>query len=358
MIIKTLAVAALALSALGGALHSATDPADDPAADPAAGATWQVRPADLDGQSRGAFEVSLDPGARSADAVVITNLGTDPLTLTLSSADIVTTPSGDVTLAADDADPVARGWVTVGADEITLDPGQAAEVPFDIAPPADAEPGDYAVAILSSVVRPLTDDEGQRAVLDTRVGARLYLRVIGDLRSELMVSDLSVARDAGWWNPLPAPASTDFVVTNRGNVRLDATAVVTLTGPFGWELGRTEVRELPQLLPGDSVRLSETAAEGAPSGAAVVAGVVAPFLLTATVEIDATEVSTGQSFAYAASASTVDVPWLAAALVVLLVAAIAARIATRRRRRRAERSVPDGHAVPTAPTATDPGSKA
>lgn len=337
---KPLATAALALTVLGGGLSSAPaladDPADNAATDPAAGATWQVRPADLDGRSRATFEQSLDPGASSTDTVILTNLGSEPLSLTLSAADIVMTPSGDVTLAADDADPVASQWVTLGADEVTLDPAEAVEVPFDIAPPANAEPGDYAVAILSSAVRPVTGDDGQAAVLDTRVGARLYLRVVGDLRSELTVSDLAVERDAPWWNPLPAPASTDFVVANDGNVRLDASAVVVLTGPFGWELGRTEARTLPQLLPGDSVRLSQTApGDGSPAGAAVVAGIVAPFLLTATLEIDATEVSTGQGFVYTAATSTVDVPWVAAALVLLLLVALVTRARSRRQRRAA-----------------------
>lgn len=331
---KTLALAALAVTLLTGALPAATDPGGDDAGTATAGATWQVRPSDAGGQTRAAFELSLDPGAAASDAVVITNLGAEPLSLALSAADIVTTPSGDVTLADDDADPIAREWVSLAAQEVTLQPAEAVEVPFDIAPPANAEPGDYAVAVLASVVRPVSGDQGQAAMLDTRVGARVYLRVIGDLRSELAVTDLTVARDAEWWNPLPAPATSDFVVTNRGNVRLDASVVVTLTGPFGWELGRTEVRALPQLLPGDSVRLSQTGAgDGGASGAAVIADVVAPFLLTTTVEIDATEVSTGQGFVYTAAASTTDVPWLLVALLVLLVGAALARAVARRRRR-------------------------
>lgn len=348
MIIKSLAIAMLALTTLGSALQ----PAAETAAEPGGGASWQVQPSELDGESRATFEASLDPGASSEDRVVITNLGTEPLSLTLSAADIVTTPSGDVTLSADDAEPVASGWVTLSTDEVTLDPSTAVEVPFSVAPPTNAEPGDYAVAIVASLALPVSDTDGQQVVLDTRVGARLYLRVVGDLRSELEVSDLTVERDAGWWNPLPASTSTDFLVTNTGTVRLDASAVVTLTGPFGWELGRSSARELPQLLPGDSVLLSE-ATSAAASGPAVIAGIVAPFLLTATVEIDATEVSTGQAFVYTASTSTVDVPWLAIVLVVLLLAGVVTRTRVRRRRRRTVRQAEASTPAPAqvAPTA-------
>jgi hypothetical protein len=328
MTIRLLALTALALASVGGALPTTTDPAPT---DPAGGATWQVQPADdADGQSRATFEASLDPGARSDDSVIITNLGTEQLTLTLASADMVTTPSGDATLAGDDVAPVAAEWVTLSADEVVLEPGESADVPFTVAPPANAEPGDYAVAIIASLAVPVTDADGQQAVLDTRVGARLYLRVIGDLRSDLEISDLTVERDAAWWNSLPASASADFVVTNRGTVRLDATAVVTLTGPFGWELGSSPELELPQLLPGESVRLSEVA-----GGPAVVDDVVAPFVLTAHVEVNATEVRTGQAFVFTSSASRTDVPWLVIAALGAALAVVVARLAARRKRRRA-----------------------
>lgn len=346
---KPLVLVALAVSLLAGGLPAADDPVDDPAGGQPAAATWRVRPTDLDGQARAAYEWNLDPGASASDTVVITNLGAEPLSLALSAADIVTTPSGDVTLADDDADPLAREWVALAAQEVTLRPQETVEVPFDIAPPANAEPGDYAVAVLASVARPVSGDQGQAAMLDVRVGARLYLRVIGDLRSELAISDLTVERDAEWWNPLPAPTTSDFVVTNEGNVRLDASAVVTLTGPFGWELGRTEVRELPQLLPGDSVRLSQAGAgDGAGSGPVVVADVIAPFLLTTTVEINATEVSTGQGFVYTASTSTTEVPWLAVGVVVLIILTVLGRVVARRRRRRRAATAGTRTGPPTA----------
>jgi len=329
MIAKPLVLAGLALVSLVGMVEAT------PAAQSDSAATWQVEPSQLNGRSRVAFEANVAPNARSEDSVIIRNLGDEPLSLNVVSADIVKTPSGDLTLAADDAPSLAADWVTLSADEVTLEPTQAAEVPFSIAPPANAEPGDYAVAIVASLVQAVSDSDRQQAFLETRVGARLYLRVLGDLRSELEVSDLTVSRDAPWWNPLPAPASSDFIVSNVGNVRLDASAVVTLEGPFGLELGRTSARDLPQLLPGDSLRLSQTTDPAtATTGPAVMVGIVAPFLLTTTVEIEATEVSTGQSFVYTVSTSTVDVPWMAIALVLLPVAGAVARIIVRRRFRR------------------------
>jgi len=109
--------------------------------------------------------------------------------------------------------------------------------------------------------------------------------------------------------------------------------VVTLEGPFGWKLGQTKARAIPQLLPGDSLRLSQTTdVTSASTGPAAIASVLAPFLLTATVKINATEVSTGQSFVYSASTSKVDVPWLEIALILIGAGAVA-RTALRRRRR-------------------------
>lgn len=345
MTTRLLALAAVALASLGGSLPSAIEPST---AEPAAGATWQVRPADADGQSRATFEASLDPGARSADSIVITNLGTTPLTLDLTSADMITTPSGDATLAGDDATPLAADWVTLSAGDVVLQPSESAEVPFTIAPPANAEPGDYAVAIVASLAVPVTDEDGQQAVLDTRVGARLYLRVLGELRSDLEISSVTVDRDAAWWNSLPASATTDFVVTNRGTVRLDASAVVTLTGPFGWELGRTTEIELPQLLPGESVRLSDVADDPV-----VIAGVIAPFVLTADVAIEATEVRTGQEFVFTTSVSHTDVPWLAVIVLGAAFIVVVTRLVGRRRHRRTATTAPVSATPAGAATAPD-----
>lgn len=322
------------------------------------GATWQVRPAAADGATRAAFELGLEPGGSAADSVVVSNLGAAPLTLEVTAADIVTTPSGDVTLAPPDAEKRASAWVRLAVDRVEVAPQTAVEIPFTIDLPARAEPGDYAVALMTSLTQEVTDEEGGPAVLETRVGARLYLRVLGELRAELSVRDVVVDRVAGWWNPLPAPVRTDLTVRNTGTVRMDATARVALTGPFGWRLGTSAPRELPQLLPGDELRLSQAEVAGrSGTGPLEVAAVLAPFLLRAEVTVDAVEVSTGQEFTFRADASVTEVPWTLVALVVLAAGGLV--LAVRRRRARAPGRAPAAGPddVPT-PVPGEPGDTA
>lgn len=295
------------------------------------GASWQVRPSPEGGASRAAFELSLSPGATAQDAVVVTNLGSEPLALSAFAEDIVTTSTGAVTLATEDAAGGASPWVALATDRLDVAAGASAELAFTVAPPANAEPGDYAVAVVTSIDQEVSGSAGQTAMLETRVGARIYLRVLGDLRSRVEITDVDVARDAAWWDPLPARTSTDFVVHNTGNVRLDTSATVTLEGPFGWRLGESAPRDLAQLLPGDTLRVSDTTdAETGSAGGVVVDGIVAPFVLMSTVRITATEVSTGQVFEYTASTSTPQIPWTVLALLVL---SLGLGLVARRRRR-------------------------
>ena len=318
-LLTTIALAGLA----GLAVPTGAAAADPPV-------TWQVQPVAVDGAPRSAVDVALDPGGTVSDAVAVTNLGGGPLTLRVLAVDAMTTASGGLTTVPDGAPSYAGSWVTPATEAVTVGPGERVEVPFTVAPPDDAEPGDYAVAVVAALTRPATVEGGQEVVLDARVGARVYLRVLGQLHAQLRVADLTVTRDAPWWNPLPAPARTDFVLENVGNVRLDGTAQVRLRGPFGWLLGTSEVRTLPQLLPGDRVRASALAPDGAePAGPVVVDGILAPFVLSAEVTLSATEVSTGQPFTYSSTVSTVDIPWVA--LVVLLLVVTALLLARRRR---------------------------
>lgn len=307
------------------------------------GATWQVRPAAADGSTRAAFELGMEPGAGANDTVVVSNLGATPLTLEVGAADIVTTPSGDLTIAAPDAEPLAAAWVRLAADRVEVAPQTSVEIPFTVSPPANAEPGDYAVALMTSLTRQVDGEDGRATMLETRVGARLYLRVLGELRADLRVEDLTVDRVAGWWDPLPAPVRADLTVRNAGTVRMDATARVEITGPFGWHLGASAPRELPQLLPGDEIRLSRAEPAGGGTGPLEVLGVLAPFLLRAEVTVDAVEVSTGQTFTYRADASQPEVPW---AVVVVVVGGVAWVVVARARRRRRARAGAPVRATP------------
>lgn len=326
-----LALVATHVLSLSATVLPATADADSPA-------IWEVQPAVVDGAPRTDFSVGLDPGARTTDAVQISNLGNREITLDLSAMDMIKTPAGEPTLPVDpsETEPIAAAWVTLSDDTLTLAPGESTDVPFTVSVPVNAEPGDYGLAVVASMSQPTTTDDGQQVLIDARVGARVYLRVLGDLHSQITVTDITLERMAPWWNPFGAQTQVDFVIENTGNVRLDASAAVAISGLGGLDLGTAQARDLPQLLPGDKLRISEIGdGEGGESGPMLISGVPAAFALEATVDIAAVETSTGQAFTYSQSATATEIPWLLVLIIALVWAWLVTSWAKRRRRRRA-----------------------
>src|ERR1700754_5138445 len=93
---------------------------------PAMAADWSVQPAaNQFGGGREDFSYTVNPGGRSEDALVVTNTSTAPLPVTVRAPD----------------------WVELEQDALTVPAGEAAEVPFVVVLPADADPGDRVAAI-------------------------------------------------------------------------------------------------------------------------------------------------------------------------------------------------------------------
>ncbi|HEX6420558.1 MAG TPA: hypothetical protein VFZ77_18805 [Acidimicrobiales bacterium] len=272
-----LALAALAFAAAvptGGAVAAQENPPGDPAAgqavpgdaegDAAGGEpdrpSWSVTPAGPDGLSeRTNFIYTLPPGGRLVDAVAVTNVDPEPLTVAVYPADAYNT-SADGAFALRLPEEPKEGigaWIRLGVGEYTIPPETTVQIPFELTVPEDAEPGDHAGALLAASVE-LEEGGGSEEVevrLRRRVGARIYVRVEGPLDPALTVSALD-ADGSQALVPLVTGAGeveVDYTVANTGNVRVTPTAHLELVGPFGVTVRRTEAETLPELLPGGSV---------------------------------------------------------------------------------------------------------
>ena len=358
------ALAAAVALALGGALPAAGAPAApaapaalvapaaaDPAADPAAGAaadpaadpaaastqvTWGVRPADtVHGAARPNFAYTLPPGGTLSDALVVTNKGDAPLALDVYAADGFLTPDGTLDVLGAGEESTALGaWVRVDTPEIVLEPGAAAEVPFTLTVPDDAQPGDYAAGIVSS----LLVENAAGVSVDRRLGSRVHLRVSGDLAPALAVTGLRVDYDAGGNPVAPGAATVTFTVTNTGNARLAPTEQVQVAGLFGLGRARAAAVDVPELIPGASVQRSVR-----------VDGVWPLVRTTATIALGGEVVALpGAAAADAAppvpgvvaTGTAWAVPWALIGALALVVALVALRVlAGRRRRVRHQRAV-------------------
>lgn len=225
--------------------------------------TWAIEPATVDGpDGRISLRHVVDPGEQVEDHVTVTNFSTRAATFRVYAGDGTVADGGMFDLSSPDAEPVAGGsWITVGPVEgaaahesgglvLEVPAETAVTVPVQIQVPEGATPGDHPAGIVAELV----SVDGAQAQLASRVGARVHLRVSGDL---VVALEPTVVR-AEWVpgaNPFaPGLVRVTYEVANTGNVRVGSTSEVTVAGPFG--LGSvTTSAEQREILPGESVLL-------------------------------------------------------------------------------------------------------
>ena len=330
------AVALLAATTLAPVAAAQEEPAPPPAA-------WEVLPAPGDAGPREAFELTLDPGAVHEDTVLVRNRGEEEITVDVWATDAVTTPSGELgLLLAEDTPRFAGAWITPQAAQVTLAPGEETAVPFTVAVPGNEQPGDYLAGVVVSMPREETTSTGQRVLVEARVASRVYLRVPGALAPSMQVSDLTLTRDAPWWNFWSGEARLDFTLTNTGNARLVPQSAATVAGPLGTMRADVAAGEIPELMPGDSLRASELTGF---ADSLVLPSVPAWGVLTADLSVLG-RLSVGpDAVRDTAEVTTLAVPWLPAAAVLLVLALTVRRLVRAVRRRRARRTAGSGDPV-------------
>lgn len=295
--------------------------------------SWAVRTASNSfGSERQNYSYSLDPGGRLEDGLVVANHGGEALTLAVYAADGYTTAAGQIDLDTRETTSTALGaWVRPGRESVMIEPGASAEIPFLLAVPANATPGDYLGGIVTSLMRA---DDAEQINVDRRLAISIRLRVGGELAPSLAIEDLGI-HYSGTANPFSSgDATVDYTLRNTGNVVVSASQEVSVSGPFGvFAVHSDRIGDTPQLLPGDTWQVSVP--------------VTAAPTLRLTAEVTVTPLATDLSGTIAplavveASASTWAVPWTLLLIAVLLLGVVAAAVLARRRRRRIEKAAQD-----------------
>lgn len=284
-------------------------------------AGWAVQPAGPDGPGlRAAFTYNVQPGQTLRDSVSISNLSEEEITFAIGAKDAFNTAVDGAFALQDDADePVDVGsWITIEVDEYTVPAGRRVDIPFELTVPDDAEPGDHAGGILAANVDVVDEVErdGVTLAVRQRVAARVYVRVAGPLEPALRITGLEV--DAG--TPVipfaQGRGTVTYTVENVGNVRIESATESQVTGLFGRSVAGLASQDLPELLPGGSVQVTETWD-----------GVPALERLTAEVRVTSLDGELTET----ASASTFVWSWPVVVVVLLVVLLLLARTWRRRR---------------------------
>lgn len=288
---------------------------------------------------RAAFSYGANAGASVRDTVVVSNFGEQPLTLHVYANDAINTSDGGFDLRPSaEAPKDAGGWVKFddGKPFQTVPPKSKLELPFTLAVPPNATPGDHVAGIVAALTMPSADAHGNRVNVEQRVGSRVYLRVAGDLKAQLSVTHAS-AKYHGTWNPFgTGSADITYLITNTGNVRLGAAQSVHVTTPLGGTVRADALKDVEQLLPGNSMRVTTK-----------VRGIVPAFSATAHISVDPKAVFADvnpKAVGTEGTAGMATIPW--PDLLLLLVVLGFGFLWLRRRRQTSKTSV-----KPAAPKA-------
>jgi len=290
------------------------------------------------------FSYSATKGAVARDYVAVSNYTGAPLTLRVYASDAFNNSDGGFDLLAASKAPTDVGsWVRLGKTVLTL-PGQSRTIlPFTLAIPANAEPGDHAGGIVASLSTVRTDAKGNRIRVDLRVGARIYLRVAGPLHPKIIVSRMTSAYH-GTLNPFGAGSVTlTYTLRNVGNIRLGLRQAAQVYNFLG-SAHAQGLRNLRELLPGNAWTVTT-----------VLPGVAPGFLSSANVTADLVSLPGNVDPALPSVAHTGSlwtVPWTLLAIVLVLIAGGVAVILLRRRRKRSRGDTTPPPTVKKAATRT------
>ena len=324
-----LGVSALAAAILAAALAvtSAAVPAHAAAAD--ANAQWDVATVDGPiGADRENFDYLIEPGDRVADAVVVTNTGSDPIDLELYAADGFTTEAGQFDLRTTSHTSTGVGaWLELERDRISLDAGESAEIPFTIAVPDDAH-GEY----LGGIVTSAAGSNG--AEVERRAAVRVRLQAGQAVEPSLAIDDVRLDFAGGLFGT--GRATVTYTIRNTGDTALAAEQSVALAGPFdAFPVAADPVENVPNLLPGESWTLSVPVDGVTPSGPITASITVVPLL-------NDRAGSTGPLATINGTGIGWGIPWLPLVLVIgvgVLAVVVLVRGARHRAMRRTDQTI-------------------
>ncbi|MGQ0679887.1 MAG: hypothetical protein ACT4OM_09590 [Actinomycetota bacterium] len=291
---------------------------------PAPNLAWSIVPSPTGEVSEPEVTAVVETGETITSSVRLTVAGPDALTISLTPALGRTEPDGSFNLIPSTPNLFSHARITLAEQALTVAGGSFVDVAFTASVSPASGPGDLVAGILGTVARPDTVDSGR--TLMRWQGVKVNLRVDGQIRPSLEVSGVRL-RATESSNPVqPWDLEIDYLVTNTGNIRLGAKQTIGVRTLFADR--SFEPAPLPDILPGQQVRMSFAAPNALYAGRGTVNVVLVPFPSFPG------EVLTPLPPSASAAQSIWRFPWIA--LVELAVAGLLVRAALgiRRLRRR------------------------
>lgn len=236
---RLLRAAALATLALG--LLSST------ALAAGGGAGFSLRPIHSDPtepSSRSYFIIDAAPGDVVKSEVLVSNNGTIQGSARIYPVDATTDQTSGATYSAEnDARHGVGSWITLGEQEVTLKPGANRTVPFTIAIPPDARPGQHlgGLAVQNKTVVKSTGGGAIHVNLQTRMVVAVQLNLAGPSFKSVTITNVRPGGDKGYQTVL-------LGLSNDGTELVKPSGIVTISDAQGEQLQRLPI-ELDTLVP-------------------------------------------------------------------------------------------------------------
>lgn len=246
------AIVAVFLAGVGPAgAQGEAPPADGQSGSPIVH-SWALSPTvAADAPARTFFTYDLAPGSEITDSATLWNYSNVQMTFRVYATDALNNSDGGFDLIAPEAKPKDAGaWITLPQQHVTVPPNTSIDLPITLRVPPNATPGDHAAGIVAESKTEGTGPDGATVALNRRTGSRLYLRVSGDLKPALAITDARGVYHAKR-NFRKGSLDITYTVRNRGNVRLGATQTVVLKNVLGRVIERRTVEAIDELLPGN-----------------------------------------------------------------------------------------------------------
>ena len=211
--------------------------------------------------STGTVQLALPSGGSAADEFAVANNGDEPLKALVYTNDVIYGEDGlpeyvRPTGAVGEYAKSPASWlslrlpaetkVVANTPYIELEPGQEMVLEFEMRVPVEATPGDYNAIIFFEMF----DDSasaGTSSKVSGRIGARIVVRVAGDVIEDLEVAPFWV-RGFVIGSDIPYK----FTFTNAGNVDKRYVPSMVLLDRSEAEVARTELEESAIVYAGDA----------------------------------------------------------------------------------------------------------
>jgi hypothetical protein len=288
---------------------------------------WSIDPQVPEGadqNSRRYFFLEGAPGSTIQDSAVVANTSNRTITFDIFGSDATNTPrdGGFALDRAQDPKDEVGAWIQIPEQQrrLTLEPNQRVRVPFAIVIPQNARPGDHigGVVALNTAIEGTQQQGDIQINIQRQIGARVYLRVAGDIVPGMTVENVRVERESGFGSFFGSSKATiHYTVVNRGNIIVRPKFEIEATGLFGRDLMHREDKNVPvELMPGQQVELRQTWND-APRLDRVSVKVTA----TTDISVAATAGAAPSMIKDSGSASFTAVPWPALLLLAFLLIA-------------------------------------